>query len=251
MVGVGRRSGKTDLIQGLVRELSRRNYRVSTVKHIFEGTFDTAYKDTWKHLQAGAESVIAVSEGELVSIKAIQHPSLERVLSEVPDGVDLVLIEGFKESSNSKILAARSLDEAEKLMETMTEVIAISGPVASSKGRPRVFKGIPVLELGELIPFIERMIIEASIKRLPGLNCGSCGYTSCSELAKKMLEGDASINDCKPLAEREVILHIDGEPMYLSEFPKNFIKNTVSGMIQTLKGVKAGHMRVSLEIVLG
>jgi electron transport complex protein RnfB len=37
---------------------------------------------------------------------------------------------------------------------------------------------------------------------LPGLNCGACGYASCEDFAKKLLEGEAPLNACKPGGEK-------------------------------------------------
>jgi len=250
VVGVGRKSGKTKLIQGLVRELIRKSYRVSAVKHISKGTFDTVHKDTWEHLHAGACPVIAVSASEVVSIKKVANPSLEDGLKEVPREVDLVLVEGFKGSENPKIIAAQSLSEVEELMREVTRVIAISGPLTLEKESPTSFRNIPILELGELVPLVERMILENVVKTLPGVNCRRCGFESCSAMAQAILEGKASINQCKTLREKEVALKVDGERVYLSEFPKNFVRNTILGMIKTLKGVGEKPSKISLELTL-
>ena len=36
---------------------------------------------------------------------------------------------------------------------------------------------------------------------LPGLNCGTCGYKSCSEYAIAIYKKESSINNCKPGGE--------------------------------------------------
>jgi Na+-translocating ferredoxin:NAD+ oxidoreductase RNF subunit RnfB len=40
---------------------------------------------------------------------------------------------------------------------------------------------------------------EEYLKRLPGYNCGSCGYGSCSGMAKAMLENIEAYKKCRPL----------------------------------------------------
>jgi molybdopterin-guanine dinucleotide biosynthesis protein B len=250
VVGIGRSTGKTRMIEGLTRELTKRDFRVATIKHVFEGTFDTAYKDTWKHLQAGANPIIAVTSKELVSIKSSMDPSLEKALHEVPKEVDVVLVEGFKESDNPKILVARNLSQVEELMELTTQALAISGPIASEKDCPSSVQNTPVLELIELVPLVMGLILDASVKRLPETDCRRCGFESCKALATAVLGGKASIDQCKTLTEREVVLTVDGNPIVLSEFPKNFIRNTVLGMIKTLRGVKTAPRTISLEIEL-
>jgi molybdopterin-guanine dinucleotide biosynthesis protein B len=250
IVGVGRKSGKTRLILALVRELTARNHRVATIKHIFEGTFDTAHKDTWQHLHAGANPILAVSANELVSVYAVTTPSLEQALQVVPKAVDVVLIEGFKASDYPKIIVAQRLSEVKALLEAVTHVIAISGSLASDPARPSHFHNSPLLTPQELVPLVERLVTEDAVKRLPGINCGRCGYESCSALAHAILAGNASIAACQTLADHDVVLHVDGAPVFLSAFPKNFVRNTVLGMIKTLRGVKENPTHVSLEIQL-
>ena len=39
--------------------------------------------------------------------------------------------------------------------------------------------------------------IEKILKLLPGANCGACGFASCEEFAKAVIEGKAQAHDCK------------------------------------------------------
>jgi len=49
-------SGKTTLLEGLVRGLKQRGYRVAVVKHANEDfEIDTPNKDSWRFAQAGSE----------------------------------------------------------------------------------------------------------------------------------------------------------------------------------------------------
>lgn len=40
---------------------------------------------------------------------------------------------------------------------------------------------------------------EEFLKRLPGYNCGACGYGSCSGMAKEMLNDIECYKKCRPL----------------------------------------------------
>ncbi len=250
VVGVGRNSGKTWLIEGLVRELTQRGYRVATVKHISEGPFDTAHKDTWRHLQAGATPVIAVSTQELVTIHPATEPSLEQALQAVPQDVDVVLVEGFKGSDHPQILAARSLQEVEALIPAAGPMIAIAGPIADEAGRPPAVQSIPILDLDTLVRRVEELLRNAAVQRLPGIDCRRCGFESCAALGAAIVAGIASIDQCTTLRERDVVLTVDGTPVALSPFPKDFVRNTVLGMIQTLRGVPAAPHVIGLTIQL-
>ena len=40
---------------------------------------------------------------------------------------------------------------------------------------------------------------EEFLKRLPGYNCGACGYGSCSGMAREMLKNIEAYKKCRPL----------------------------------------------------
>ncbi|MDQ1279931.1 MAG: molybdopterin-guanine dinucleotide biosynthesis adapter protein [Thermoproteota archaeon] len=250
VIGIGRKSGKTNLIETLTRRLIEKRYSVSTVKHISEGSFDTSQKDTWKHLEAGAGEVIALTSKEIVSIKRVSEPLLEMAVKEISEDSDLILVEGFKKTSYPKVIAAQTLEDVKELLKTVKEVFAISGPVSSTITL-KSFDGIPILEPKELTSKIEGMILEEMVKRLPGLNCRKCGYNSCDDLAQAILRRGTSIDSCKSLLIEDMILTVDGKRVMLSEFPRGFIRNVVLGMINSLKGFDKEKIReISLSIKL-
>jgi molybdopterin-guanine dinucleotide biosynthesis protein B len=247
IVGIGRESGKTSLVEFLTKRLRWRHYRVSTVKHI-SGAFNTVHKDTWRHLDAGALTVVAATPTELVSIKKIQNPSLEVTLEEIPKEVDIILVEGFKKSKYPKVIASQTLKDAETLMNDVKAVFAISGSVAENV-HEKAIQGIPLLKPDELFTKVEEMVLQNTIKGLPGLNCGKCGYSSCEAFARTLLSRKNSIDQCIPFQETRIILKVNDEQVYLSPFPATIIKNVVLGMISDLKGVdKDSPQKISLQI---
>ena len=55
-------SGKTTLVEALVREMTARGLRISTVKHAHHAfEIDVPGKDSYRHLEAGAHEVIVAS----------------------------------------------------------------------------------------------------------------------------------------------------------------------------------------------
>jgi molybdopterin-guanine dinucleotide biosynthesis protein MobB len=66
-----RKSGKTTAVEALVNGLTKKGYKVATVKHIhgIDFTIDTKGKDTWRHTEAGAFITLVVAPNELVFIK--------------------------------------------------------------------------------------------------------------------------------------------------------------------------------------
>lgn len=249
IVGIGRKSGKTSLIEDLTRHLTEIGFRVWTMKHI-STSFDTIGKDTWRHLRAGASTVMAITPNELISIQSIQDLSLDNVLKEIPEDVDLVIVEGFKGSNLPKIITVRNICDAERLLDQVKNVFAIAGSIVEEE-EIKSIAGVPILGLDELVLVVKQKTLGEAIKRLPGVNCKHCGYESCESLAEAILRGEASIEKCITLHEGDVLLKVNGERVFLGKFPSKIIKNTFLGMIKSLKGVDTkGANSISFELTL-
>ena len=100
-------SGKTTLVEQLIPELRLRGLRVSVVKHAHH-SFDMDHpgKDTYRHREAGAFEVVAASDKRLMLVREFEQPavlSVHHLLAELYQGVDWVLVEGFKDSDLLKI----------------------------------------------------------------------------------------------------------------------------------------------------
>jgi molybdopterin-guanine dinucleotide biosynthesis protein B len=100
-------SGKTQLVERLIPALKLMGLRVSVVKHAHhEFDIDHPGKDTYRHRQAGAFEVIVASDRRLALMREFEQParmSVHHLLAELYDGVDWVLVEGFKDSNLPKI----------------------------------------------------------------------------------------------------------------------------------------------------
>lgn len=129
-----KRSGKTTTVEALVRELAVKGYRIAALKHISERDFtiDTKGKDTWRYAQAGAQTIIGISAGEVATIeKANETLSLEDILKR-SKGHDIVFLEGFKKLVNEarnipKIVVVKSKDEAQEAIAVYKPIIAFAG----------------------------------------------------------------------------------------------------------------------------
>ncbi len=99
------KSGKTTLIEKLISELKSRGYRVASIKHsVHKLDFDKAGKDSWRHLQAGSSATAIVSPDQVVIIKpASKEPDLKQIARLLGNECDIILTEGFKESTAPKI----------------------------------------------------------------------------------------------------------------------------------------------------
>ncbi|HEX2543572.1 MAG TPA: molybdopterin-guanine dinucleotide biosynthesis protein B [Ramlibacter sp.] len=100
-------SGKTHLVERLIPALKLRGLRVSVAKHAHHDfDIDHPGKDTHRHREAGAFEVVVASDRRLALMREFEQParlSVHHLLAELYDGVDWVLVEGFKESSLLKV----------------------------------------------------------------------------------------------------------------------------------------------------
>ena len=100
-------SGKTTLIEQVIPLLRQQGLRVSVVKHAHH-RFDIDHpgKDSHRHREAGAFEVVIASDRRLALVREFEQPAqltVHQMLAELYEGVDWVLVEGFKESDLLKI----------------------------------------------------------------------------------------------------------------------------------------------------
>ena len=100
-------SGKTTLIERLIPALKLRGLRVSVVKHAHHSfDIDTPGKDTHRHRDAGAFEVVVASNRRLALMREFEQEAqltVHQLIAELYDGVDWVIVEGFKQSNLLKV----------------------------------------------------------------------------------------------------------------------------------------------------
>jgi len=105
-------SGKTGLTERLVTELTRRGWKVSTVKHAHHDfDIDKEGTDSFRHRQAGASEVAIVSGRRwalMHELRGEDEPALDAVLTRLAP-CDLVLVEGYKREGHKKIETRRTV----------------------------------------------------------------------------------------------------------------------------------------------
>ena len=127
---VGRsQTGKTTLLEKLIPVLKGRGHRIGTIKHshhIFD--FDKIGKDSWRHKDAGAETVIVASPGKIAMVKNDYRGSLDD-LKKFFDDLDLVITEGYKKENKPKIEVVRSARHADALLKADKHLVAVVSDV--------------------------------------------------------------------------------------------------------------------------
>jgi len=123
-------TGKTTLLEGVIRELKKRGIRLAVIKH-HRGDFeiDQPGKDTWRHAQAGADVVVISAPGKMAMIeKRAQELSLDEIIARI-SGVDLIITEGYKKENKAKIEVFRAAAGHRGLVSPESDLVAIVSDV--------------------------------------------------------------------------------------------------------------------------
>jgi molybdopterin-guanine dinucleotide biosynthesis protein B len=192
--------GKTTLIEKLLPELTRRGYRIATVKHDVHGfEVDQEGKDSWRHKKAGAHTVVISSPQKIALIRDVEKDStLDEIRGKFIQDVDLILSEGYKKDVQPKIEVFRKGKYKELLCTREDNLIAIVSDQTFEVDVPCFFLD----DIKGVADFIE----------------------------KKFLTGQKG---------KEVILKVNGKMIPLNPFVKGFLTRTIQGMLTSLKGCDA------------
>ncbi|MDD2925942.1 molybdopterin-guanine dinucleotide biosynthesis protein B [Rhodoferax sp.] len=141
-------SGKTTLVERLIPALRRRGLRVSVVKHAHH-RFDIDHpgKDTYRHREAGAFEVVVASPHRLALMREFEvahQTSVHELIAELYDGVDWVLVEGYRDSDLLKIEVWRAQAGKPACYPVDDFITAVATDSPAELPAPT---GLPVLDL--------------------------------------------------------------------------------------------------------
>jgi len=166
------RSGKTIVIERLIGELKSRAYRVATIKHAPQGaSFDEPGKDSWRHIEAGSETVVVSSPNNVVLVKPVSEDTpVEEIVRLLGEDYDIILTEGFKQGSAPKIEVHRR-DAGAPLKDIKKRVAIVTDEPLETKARQFSFedkKGLAdLLEKGFIKPQKERISLYVNNTPVP------------------------------------------------------------------------------------
>lgn len=190
-------AGKTTLIERLLRELSRRKYRVAAVKHCPQGfDMDAEGKDSWRFTQAGASGVFLTSPGRVGLIEDMEPvPGLKSIAEHYFPSFDIVLGEGFSEDKEvAKIVVLRK-GVSDYVKSPQDDILALVSDFEIKADKP-VFNADDVSGIAD---FIEQLLV-----------------------------GESGV-------EASVTLIINKKPVPLNAYVQSVIKKVIMGIIDTLK----------------
>ena len=201
MVGASN-SGKTTYLEKLIPELRRRGYRVGTLKHDVHGfEMDREGKDTWRHRQAGAQTIGIGSPGTVATIRETSaEMPLEQIAGRYFWEEDILLTEGYKRSHYPKIEVFRSVIEAQPICGAQDNLAAVvtDDPVEVD---------VPVFRFDDV----------------PGL----------ADLIETRFLKDRK--------QPRITVFLDGKQMPMKDFVKDFVIGGIVGMIASLRGWSKPH----------
>jgi molybdopterin-guanine dinucleotide biosynthesis protein MobB len=103
-------TGKTTLIEGVIRVLVGRGFRICVLKHDAHNlTLDQPGKDTWRFRQAGAFRAVIASDTELGMFSSVQGDlTIGGIIQDHLGDADLVITEGFRRAQIDMIRVHRT-----------------------------------------------------------------------------------------------------------------------------------------------
>jgi molybdopterin-guanine dinucleotide biosynthesis protein B len=219
-----KKSGKTTLVRALAAFLKKKGYKIAIVKHAHRH-IDIPEKDTQFFENC---STLVLATEKIVSTVEKRFASLEDILSRLD--ADYVLVEGFKQN------------------KTLPRIVCYN----TAKEKKELSCGLEIgfVKNGDLKPKDVKSLAGAVIKRsfkLPGINCGKCGFKSCLELARQILKGEKSFKDCA-YKQAKAKVWVGGKFVFLNFFVEDILRNTVKGFVQSLKGAeRSGNIKIEID----
>ena len=202
-------SGKTTLIEKLLPELVRRCYRIATVKHDVHGfEVDREGKDSWRHKKAGAHTVVISSPQKVALIRDVEK--------------DLTL-----EELRMKFIQDVDLVLSEGYKKDVQPKIEVF--------RKEKHKELLCTKEDNLVAIVSDRTFQVDVPCF--------GLDDMKGLSDFI---ETTFLRSKP---KEIIsLNVDGKPIALKPFVRDFLAQAVQGMVKSLKGCqKAKRIEISIE----
>ena len=208
-----KKSGKTTLICDILKKLKEMNISVASIKHSFHDVeVDKEGTDSYKFKHYSDISVLSDSNKTAFFYNKM---SLYEILSKLDN--EIVIVEGFKEQLKElnipKILMVKG-DEGSELRDSQTIMV--------------------VKDYEYDIDEVIEKVLEKSIVPTYNLNCGHCGH-NCKMFVEKVISGELKWDQCA--ISKGVEMVVNGKTIPMNPFVSIIIKNTLKGIISSLKGV--------------
>ncbi|MFH1219614.1 MAG: molybdopterin-guanine dinucleotide biosynthesis protein B [Candidatus Eisenbacteria bacterium] len=222
-------TGKTAVVEGLVKFLKEKDFTVGTVKHAHsEIALDSEGKDSIRHLGAGADCVVTIGE-RLVQVMVrpdgvgasdsggkiggggigegdLGVSDLEAALARYLASCDYVVVEGFKGLDIPKIVVLGADSAMSGGLKNIVALAYRGNPCECRSGDlPGQFQGLPLLAIDE-VEKIGGMLFDRGILQAPGARAH---------------------------------LLVNGKPIPMNEFVRSALAGVLEGFVGSLRDVEA------------
>jgi molybdopterin-guanine dinucleotide biosynthesis protein B len=190
--------GKTTFLEKLIPEIKSRGYTVGTLKHDAHDHFEIDHegKDTWRHREAGAQTVAISSPSRFALTKDTETElDIDTIIAAYFSQEDLVLTEGYKGGSKAKIEICRKELQSEPLCGKEDRLLAVVSDFSVSLD-------VPQFELHDISGIAD--LIENRFLR--------------------------------KIKAPSVVLRLNGKKLPMKTFVQEFVMGGIMGMIATLRG---------------
>lgn len=285
---VGRKNtGKTSLTVRIIEELVRRGYKVATIKHSHHTMeMDKENTDTWRHKNAGSELVVGIGSTSFFNVKEILDLNRILYLIKTMGNFDFVVIEGFKSYKYPKIATSDDVvdeftikkvdsfsityDEVKELVTKIEnhscdiidtlfldncgfndgEAIAkeiIKGNISTEElDKVDVALAIDNKVIG-LNEFVADYIKQTMLGIVNSLNIDQYGAKDLNKI-ELIIDNREKRENKIELKEKKISLTINGKDIGINKFVNNFLIDTLTGMLNSLKIDNHRFNNVEIEI---
>lgn len=155
------RSGKTTFLEKLIPEITKRGFKVGTIKHDVHGfDIDKPGKDSWRHKQAGASTTVISSPYQIGMVMDVDVDHKPDELLSFFKGMDIVLAEGYKRGDTLKIEVFRPEISREPVCGGDGRLLAI---ISDSS----VDLDVPIFSLQDIHPVVDFLIDHFNLIPIP------------------------------------------------------------------------------------
>lgn len=190
-------SGKTTLLEKVIKHLVKKGYRVGIIKHDAHGfEIDHEGKDSWRHKQAGAKTVVLSSPKKVAVVKDVKEEMTVDALkfNFLNNNLDIIITEGYKKAKNPKIEVIRKGLSSKSVCKGDKYLIAYASDI-------KLKTKLPCLDINNaksIADFIEKRFLKNKL-------------------------------------EQNIHLMVNGRDVPLKPFIAKLLTEAVSGMIRSLK----------------
>jgi molybdopterin-guanine dinucleotide biosynthesis protein B len=192
------KAGKTTFLEKLIPEMRHRGYRVGTVKHDAHDHFEIDHKgkDTWRHREAGAQTVAIGSPSRFALTKMVKKElDLDTIVASYFPNEDLVLTEGYKSGNKAKIEICRRALQSEPICSPAERLAAVVSDFS-------VELGVPCFDLEDV--------------------SGVADFIEERFLGK--------------ITRPKLVVRLNGKKLPMKSFVRDFVMGSILGMLSTLRG---------------